>query len=169
MTKLVHPKPFSGFDASKNYLVLVSAEKIPHLVLVSKNLYYSLTYKEAELGKDAVHYLDLFERLNKTLLVFELNAEISDVKQTFSTCISADTNNTTCFVPVKRLLAPDSQAEMIFQLIPELLKNKRINNCYHLRLENYLTDTGGFELRTYTKEMIFLYIQQLKDKDARRK
>ena len=169
MNKQIFPKPFKGFESSKTYLVLVSAEKIPHLVLVSEEKYYSLTYKEAELEKDAKHYLELLERLNKTVLFFELAESLGNVRATFSNYLSANTKDTTCFVPVKQLLAPSSKAEMIFQLIPELIDNKKIADCFHLRLNNYLSETGEFTLRTYTKEMIFLYIQQLKDKDARRK
>ena len=141
MSKVFFPKPFSGFEDSKNYLVLVSPEKIPHLVLVTHNKYYSLTYKEAELGKDAGRYLDLLKRLNKAMLVFDLHADLSKI----------------------------DVAEMIFELIPELNANKLIGNCYHLRLENFLSESGEFELRTYTKEMIFSYIQQLKEKDVSRR
>lgn len=169
MSKVFFPKPFSGFEDSKNYLVLVSPEKIPHLVLVTQNNYYSLTYKEAELGKDAGRYLDLLKRLNKAMLVFELHADLSKIDAAFANYIAADSANTTCFVPIKSLIAPESKAEMIFELIPELNANKLIGNCYHLRLEKFLSISGEFELRTYTKEMIFSYIQQLKDKDVSRR
>lgn len=169
MAKVIVPEEFRTLENDKSYLVLIHPETIPHLALIVNNKYYSLTYLEAEIGLDAPQLLTKLIRANKKLLLLELKQNITQVAKVFAQFESVDTSRTSCFIPVKQLLIPNSQAEMVHQLIPELYEAQFIAKSYHKNLENLLNKNGDFELRSYTKEMIFSYIQALKNNHARRK
>ena len=146
------------------YLVLVSPEKIPHLVYLHDGRYYSLTYRGVELSFSFLPYLEKLLRTQKKLIFLELNVKGQEPFKVFSEFEEAGYQNTTCLDPVKSLILPQSQAKMIFELIPELYENKLIKAANHVGLDDLLDEKGNFELNQYSREEVINYIQLLKDR-----
>lgn len=169
MPKVIQPKKFVELDSTSSYLLLISPESIPHLLFIQNNAYFSLTTKESVIGNDFTGYLKQLIRLKKKLIFIELNSNPPNVKDVFEHYVTVDTDNITCFTPIKNILLPKSKAEMIHQLIPELYENHLIKASYYFGLEKELDNLGDFKLSEYSKEMIFSYIQQFKETDAERK
>ena len=103
---------------------------------------------------------------SKKIILLEVNKNLQDAESVFGRFKSVDTSKTSCFMPVKSILMPSSDSEMIHELIPELYEAQLIGDSFQLNLENLLNKSGNFELRKYSKEMIFSYIQALKNRDA---
>jgi len=166
MAEVLAPKKFVDLDPTKNYLILIHPQTIPHLGLIVQGKYYSLTFKEAEIGLDAEQLLSKLKRAQKKVILLEIQKELKNTAAVFSQYDSVDTSKTSCFVPLKTVVLPSSRSEMVHQLIPELYDAQLIGDSYQINLENLLNNSGNFELRSYTKEMIFSYIQALKNRDA---
>ena len=160
---------FNKIDSTACYILLINPEKIPHLVYIQKGKYYSLTFKDSIIGEPFQPYFKKLVRLKKKMIFLKLNLNNRNASEEFNKYGSADSSNVTCFVPIKDLLLPDSQAEMIHELIPELYLNNIIQEASHLNIGTELNSSGDFPLSVYTKKMIFSYIQHLKIKDASRK
>jgi hypothetical protein len=169
MPKVIQPQKFFELDKTASYLLLISPEGIPHLLFIQNNRYYSLTTKESVIGNDFTGYLKQLLRLKKKLIFLELESSPEGVNEVFEHYVTVDTNHITCFAPIKNILLPDSKAEMIHQLIPEMYENHLIKASYHVGLMDDLDDLGDFKLSEYSKDMIFSYIQQFKESDAERK
>ncbi|MCG8575902.1 MAG: hypothetical protein MI810_13525 [Flavobacteriales bacterium] len=170
MSKLFSVKPLNEIEADKSYLVLISPEQIPHLILVHKGRYFSLTYKESILGGDFTTYFDFLKRAGKKMLFIELkNSWQGDLEDAFNAYDSVNTYSVTCLHPVRDFLLPFSEAEFVFELVPELYSANLVENVFHLNLQNQLDELGDFKMNTYSKEAIYSYIQNLKEKNADRK
>ena len=128
-----------------------------------------MTTKESVIGNDFTGYLKQLLRLKKKLIFLELETNPQDVNEVFEHYITVDTKQITCFAPIKNILLPDSEAEMIYQLIPEMYENHLIKASYHVGLIDDLDNLGDFKLSEYSKDMIFSYIQPFKESDAERK
>ena len=166
MAEVVDLRLFQELDITKNYLVLIHPQTIPHLGLIVRGSYYSLTYKEAEIALNAVEFLKKLDRAKKKIILLEIKKDLKEAESVFGRFRSVDTSKTSCFMPVKSILMPSSDSEMIHELIPELYEAQLIGDSFQLNLENLLNKSGNFELRKYSKEMIFSYIQALKNRDA---
>lgn len=161
--------PFKEHDFTGIYIALINPDKIPHLIFIENGAYFTLTYNACVIGKPFLPYLQKLKRLQKKIIFLKLKGEFTSTRNEFNKFKSADTTNITCFVPIKNILKPDSNAEMIHELIPELYENQIVDEASHLNMEDDLNFQNDFPLSVYTKKMIFSYIEHLKTKDARRK
>ena len=166
MSKILRPRQLPTFKKEQAYLVLINPDKIPHLVLVDQNKYFALTYKESIIGKDFEVYFESLKRAKKKVLFVELNLSLKVAREVFQKYDVAGENS--CFVPIKEVLLPTSQASFIFQLIPELYEQNLISKAHHLNLQPDLDDLGDFKMTTYSKDDIYSYIQSLKERNAQR-
>jgi len=164
MTILTDIQPFPGVDKNLTYLVLISPESIPHLCLIHGGLYYSLTYKECEIGKDFATYLQFLVRAKRKILFVEVNSVLDNPWNVFKKYEKLADTNLTCITPIKETLLSDSKAEYVFQLIPDLYAAKKIKGVYHLNMELVFKEKNEFKLREYSKETIYSYIQALNEK-----
>ena len=168
MGKVFSVTELDAVDNAASYLLLINPDKIPHLVYIQSGKYYSLTYKESLIDLPFDHYFKKLKKLKKKMLFIELVESSSKAQEVFSNYLKADTGTTTCFVPIKDLILPNSKSEMIFELIPELYENQMIKKVSHLNLAADLDESKDFTLSVYNKDLIFSYIKALNKKDASR-
>jgi len=164
MTILTDIQPFPGVEKNSTYLVLISPESIPHLCLIHRGLYYSLTFKECEIGKDFTTYMQFLVRARRKILFVEVDQVVENPWTVFKRYEKLAGTNLTCIVPVKETIFPESKAEYIFQLIPELIATGKMKQVFHLNMEMDFKDKCEFKLREYSKETIYAYIQALNSK-----
>lgn len=168
MTKISGIKPWCELDEEATYLLLIGPHKIPHLALVSRGNYFSLTHKKVVINEPFEPYFQYLKRLAKPLLFVELTHSPANLAQLFGAYTSADTEKITCFFPVRDALLPHSAAAYIFELIPELEKEKLIHEFYQLNMSEMLDKDGAFTLSVYSKQAIFSYIEALNNKYVNR-
>lgn len=82
MTKIKGIRPIQD-SLTGDYLVLISPESIPHLLLVIKDTYYSLTHKKSVIGGPFQPYLKSLQRKKHQLLFFQLNADLTEIDLVF--------------------------------------------------------------------------------------
>lgn len=157
---------FNGAEPGKTYLLLISPEKIPHLVLVSDQKYYSLTHKKSVIGEPFETYFRFLKRSGRKMIFLELDKMDKDPKTVFSAFNQANTFSVTCLNPVKECLSPQSEAQFVYELVPELYALNLIKKAYQLNMDFELDKNGDFELVEYSREAIFSYIQELNEKYA---
>lgn len=168
MAKINDLKELDVLDMSATYLLLISPEYIPHLALVKDGKYFSLTHKKAFVNDPFEPYFNFLKRSNRKMIFIELEENVADPSFVFGNYEKATVGATTCLMPIKDCVLPESNAGFIFELVPELYLNKKIRATYHLNMENDLTDLGDFNLSEYSKEAIFSYIESLNEKYAKR-
>jgi len=169
MTQLSNVIPFPGAEKNKTYLLLISPESIPHLCLIHGGLYYSLTYKECENARDFATYLHFLVRAKRKLLFVEVDQAAQNPWAVFKKYEKLAGSGLTCLQPVKESLLENSKAEFVFELVQELQKANRIKQVYHMNMEPDFKDQDFFNLREYSKESIFTYIQALNEKHAKKR
>ena len=72
MAEVKNIAKFDRIDSKSTYLVLISPEKIPHLIIVQQNKYYSLTYKKSVIAEDFDSYLKFLKKSGKKVLLLEI-------------------------------------------------------------------------------------------------
>lgn len=169
MSKIIAIQQLDKIDPNATYILLINPEKIPHLVYIEEGKYFTLTYNESVCGENFDTYLKKLKRLKKKMIFLKLKNVRGDASSEFQQFTAADSSSITCFVPVKNCVLPESKAQMIHELIPELYENQIIESAYHLNATEILNESEEFTLSVYTKKMIFSYIQHLKKKDVSRK
>lgn len=169
MAEVRHIRPLHQFDQRATYLLLIQPQKIPHLVYIQEGKYYALTYKERLIGRDFRPYLHRLLRLGKALLFLELTVRSTRLAAVFEQYSTVDTAAISCFVPIKQIVLPQSTAQMVFELVPELYENKLIRNSWHVNLSPHLNEDGHFALSTYSREALFSYIASLKNASTQRR
>lgn len=162
MPEVRNVQPFSGINDQSTYLVLISPERIPHLVLVHHGKYYSLNYKESLIGEDFNSYLKFLRRSNKKVLFIEIVPGKSDIASIFKKYTKAESGKATCLQPINDWLLSDREISFVFELIPELYERDMILSAQHLNLEENLGKNAEFALSQYDKEDIYSYIEALK-------
>jgi hypothetical protein len=168
MTKLSNVVPFPGADKNKTYLLLISPESIPHLCIIHNGLYYSLTYKECENAKDFNQYLQFLLRAKRKMLFVEIDRIAENPWNVFKKYEKLAGSGLTCLQPVKETILENSKAEFVFELIQELQNAERITQVYQMNMEPDFKDQNSFNLREYTKDSIFTYIQALNEKHTKK-
>lgn len=161
-------KKWDEVNPESTYLMLISPQEIPHLVLVSKNAYYSLTHKKSVFDEPVQPYLKFLQRSGKSVLIAELRVEPLELSTIFKRYQKANTDEITCLLPIREALLPNSSANFVFELIPELLGQDLIGAFYQLNMDDLVNQSNDFELSTYSKEAIFSYIESLNEKYAKR-
>ncbi|MFT4602255.1 MAG: hypothetical protein ACI857_002441 [Arenicella sp.] len=169
MSEIFDLKPFEGLEIDGSYILLVHPQTIPHLIFIHHENYFSLTHKEVEFNVPIKPMMKKLCRLNKRMIFIKIKKNQFDPKPVFSKYEKVDEQLITCLYPIKELLLPDSQAEMIFELVPELYENQLIESVSQMNLTEYLDSKGNFTLNEYKKQAIFSYIEQLNKQDADRK
>lgn len=167
MSRVVNIHQYQGIDSNATYLLLINPERIPHIVLVDKETYYSLTYKGTEIG-EASGYLMALKRAGKKVLLLELSGFDKDPISIFNSYVKADTDSVTCLFPVRDYLLPGSEARFIFELIPELYKAETIQSAQQINMDEQIIEGGEFVLNTYDQQAIYNYIGHLNKRDAER-
>ncbi|MCH2234749.1 MAG: hypothetical protein MK078_10920 [Crocinitomicaceae bacterium] len=161
MYKVQEVKTLLDNEFSGQYLVLINPEKIPHLIVVKNNKYFSLTNKESIINEDFGPYLEKLKRAKRKILFIKLNDSEANLEETFRKYSSVNTDSITCLLPVKESLLKNSDAKFVFELIPELYANNLVDSVYQLNMERDLTELGDFNLNTYSLQDIFNYINHL--------
>ena len=169
MSEVIDLKPFEGLEIDGTYILLVHPQTIPHLMFIHHENYFSLTHKDVEVNLPIKPLMKKLTRLNKRMVFIKIKKMDIDPIRIFSKYEKVDDQLITCLYPIKELLLPDSKAEMIFELIPELYENGLVESASQYNLTEYLDSTGNFTLNEYKKQAIFSYIEQLNKQDAGRK
>ncbi|UKN01848.1 hypothetical protein K6119_19175 [Paracrocinitomix mangrovi] len=167
MTKIRNIKSVLPEFTSGTYLVLVNPENIPHLVLLHQGKYYSLTYEGVEVGKDFGPYFEKLKRLNKKILFVTIDGLKKDPENVFSKYLFASKEEASCLSPIKELLLEDSNANLIFELMPELYAQKMIGDTFQIGMHDLIED-GQFNMSKYSKTDVDNYIQSLRNKYVER-
>lgn len=163
-------QPLTELDKKTTYLVLISPEKIPHLAIVENDKYYSLTHKKAVIGDDFESYLRFFKQSQRKILLIEVKLELSKAKieDVFKRFSKAAVNDNTCLAPIKSYLFKESKANFVYELVPELQEKKLIGQSFHINMDEDIDESKQYQLRKYTKDDIFSYIDSLNKKYANR-
>lgn len=164
MPKVKAVQSYSELQPNKCYLVLISPGKMPHIALINKGAYYSLTYKKCIAGEHFASYLSFFKRTKRALLFLELSHLVQDPALIFKRYKCVDTEKITCLTPIKETVLKESKANFVFELIPELYEANRIVGAFQLNMDELLDDLGDFNLVEYSKSAIFDYIKTLNQK-----
>lgn len=168
MNKLTNILPFTGAERGKTYILLVSPESIPHLCLIHDGLFYSLTFKECQNALDFGQYLQFLVRAKRKMLFIELDTIENNPWTIFKKYEKLAGTGLTCIQPIKETVFNESKSEFIFELVNELKQLNKIVQVYHMNMEMDLKDSNEFNLREYTKDSIFTYIQALNEKHAKK-
>ncbi|NOQ75875.1 MAG: hypothetical protein GQ574_27970 [Crocinitomix sp.] len=168
MPKVIGLQKLDEVNPSGIYLVLISPESIPHLALVYKGKYFSLTHKKSIIGELFQPYYSFLSRANRKMIFIEINGDIENPEVKFGEYSKANLDAITCLFPIKDCLLPESKAEFVYELIPDLYLAGKINGAFHVNLEADLTDLGDFNLSIYPKKAIFSYIESLNEKYVKR-
>ncbi len=168
MYRLENINALNWINPAGSYLVLISPEAIPHLAILHKGRYFSLTHKKAHVNEDFKPYFDFLKRTGRSVLFVRLNHEMHEIQAAFEQYEKAVVGKTTCLHPIRDLLAPRSHAAYIFELLPELESKGMVAETQHINMDDLLDQKGGFELNTYDKDSIFAYIETLNEKHAKR-
>ena len=132
-----------------------------NLPVTSVTLYQK---KKAFIEQDVRPYFDFLNRSGRVLLWVEIDQVKHDPKSCFEKYACVDTEQVTCLVPLIDCVAPKSEAQFIYELIPELSEKGRINEIFQLNGDHLLDSKGNFSLREYSKSDIFDHVQELKSK-----
>jgi len=168
MTRIKNVIDWNGIQSNSTYLLLISPEKIPHLALVSKGGYFSLTHKKSIISEPFEPYLAFLERSLKRMLFVELTINPEELEDIFKQYQQVNTENITCLFPIRQAILPESKAEFVYDLIPELEENGLVKAIYHINMRDLLSENRDFELSAYSKTAIFAYIESLNHKYAKR-
>ncbi|MFT5823582.1 MAG: hypothetical protein ACI8ZM_004844 [Crocinitomix sp.] len=168
MPKVINLQKLDEVKPSSIYLVLISPEAIPHLALVHKGKYFSLTHKKSIIGELFQPYYNFLNRSNRKMIFIEIKGDIVDPAVMFAEYSKANMDAITCLLPIKDCLLPESKAEFVYELIPDLYLGGKISGAFHINLEEDLTDLGDFNLSVYPKKAIFSYIESLNEKYVKR-
>lgn len=166
MTTITKPLPFEELKVNGTYLFLINPHEIPHLVLVKDQQYFALTYKESVIGSDFQGYFNALKRTQKKMIILELQGLENAPETVFERYEQA--GEKTCFVPIKETLLPQSMTQFIYELVPDLYCASKIVQAYQMNVEKELNDSGDFEMREYSLEDIYSYIEKLKREHAKR-
>lgn len=164
MIKVKNVRALQGLNPNKSYLVLINPERIPHLVAVVNNKYFSLTNRKSVIGEDFDAYFNFLKRSNKKVLFIELNDTSGNIDEAFKQYSKVDSKHTTCLEPIKKWLQVDENVDFVFNLIPLLQGENRISAVWHFNMEEELDKLGDFKLSQYSKEDIYSYIDKLNKK-----
>lgn len=168
MTKIKQVKRFIKLDTQGTYVLLISPEHIPHVVLIHAGEYYSLTHKKAILAAPFDAYFSFLKRTKRKMLFLKLDGYFMAPQKAFEVYDKATEDRVTCLNPVRDCVMPNSRASFIYELIPELYDAGKIEEALQVNMDDDLLDSTDFTLSTYTKEAIFSYIQSLNQKYAKR-
>ncbi len=164
MTKIKSVQALKELNQNNTYLLLISPESIPHLVLVDKGKYYSLTNRKSVIGEDFKSYFEFLKRSKRKVLFIELSVDATEIESNFKKYQKVNSGDITCLQPIKDWLNAPEEIQFVFALIPWLQENNIIMNSYHLHMEDILDNLGDFKLSEYTKEDIYSYIDRLNKK-----
>jgi len=168
MAKIQGIKKLGKLNLSSTYILLISPEYIPHLALVTKGKYFSLTHKKAFMNESFDPYFKFLRRSKRKMLFIELEGDLLDPEDVFSRYEKASVGSTTCLLPVRECVLPRSKAGFIFELVPDLYEGGKIKGAYQVNMDDDINDLGEFNLTVYDKEAIFSYIESLNEKYAKR-
>lgn len=161
--KPVAPEVF----ANGSWLLLLKPEAVPpHLALTHSGRWYSVTYKEVELGISASDCLARLARRTVPMVGFELGLEIQPHK-TFTRAKSL-IGNSTCLDAIKATLANAGvqhilDAESIHQVVPQLIGQQLVGRTVGCHLPREVEAT----LPAYTRADVLEAIRQLKNRKPR--
>ena len=168
MYKVAGVKSLNWLNPSANYLILINPEKIPHLGLIKKGHYYSLTYKKTQLKEPFKPYFNFLKRSGRAMLFLEIKTDLDEVEEVFERYEKAVVGKTTCLHPIRETILPSSQANFIYELLPELEQIEVIGQAFHVNMDDLLDENLDFTLSTYDKNSIYSYIETLNEKHAKR-
>jgi len=151
------------------WLILFNPQnKPPHLGLIHNGRYYSLAYGAFICGQQAESIYRGTVKKQIPLAFFELKVpgeQVADLLADIFDPVQKIEEQWTCFQPIKRVveqsLSTSLKAEMVFELIPELMANKGIGRMVQWHLDPWLDAAGNFELSEYTKAEIYAVIENL--------
>ena len=161
MPRLNSVRSLTQYSESSTYLLLISPEKIPHLVIVRNGKYYSLTHKKSIVACDFGPYFIFLKNSGRKVLFVELNTNEDGPKKAFEKYEKVNTENISCLDPIKEWLLPNEQIEYVFELIPTLYEKNRIIGVQQINMDDDLDGGQNFLLSKYSKKDIFSYIEEL--------
>lgn len=164
MAKVKSVQPLIKLSDQGTYLVLISPETIPHLVVVRNGKYYSLTNKKSVIGEDFNPYLAFLKRSNRKVLFLELDVINGDIKNSYESYQKVNSKDTTCLSPIKDWLSIEESIQFVYELIPMLYLKEMIKETYHINMGDIIVEGGDFVLSQYSKADIYSYIDKLNRK-----
>ncbi|MEO6883163.1 MAG: hypothetical protein ABI199_03960 [Bacteroidia bacterium] len=166
------------FPATENFflndvfLVIINATKIPpHLALALNGKLFSLSVKGISMDGEIGSFIKLIHQKRIETLFVKLTVPtlftMEQLREEIKKCLlvhpKVDVENATCLTPIKDFCGSIYQLEtkkinFVFDLLPELEKQKKIQNTYHFNLEKHLVN-NTFTLKKYTMHDIYESIQ----------
>ena len=153
----------SGF-----HLILFHVNRVPpHLGIVCKQKYYSLTASECQIGIDFDPIWRLIRSKKIETIVIKIDSASSQefISAAYQSYEVAKPNQYTCLSPIKDYfneyhhISPEG-IQFVFDLIPKLYESNLIDEVRQINLTSE-SNEFSFELLTYTMSEINSRIQEL--------
>ena len=153
----------SGF-----HLILFHVNRVPpHLGIVYKQKYYSLTASECQIGIDFDPIWRLIRSKKIETIVIKIDSVPSQefISAAYQSYEVAKPNQYTCLSPIKDYFNEHHQIspegiQFVFDLIPILYESNLIDEVRQINLTSE-SNEFSFELLTYTMSEIYSRIQEL--------
>ena len=153
----------SGF-----HLILFHVNRVPpHLGIVYRQKYYSLTASECQIGIDFDPIWRLIRSKKIETIVIKIDSAPSQefISAAYQSYEVAKPNQYTCLSPIKDYfneyhhISPEG-IQFVFDLIPKLYESNLIDEVRQINLTSE-SNQFSFELLTYTMSEIYSRIQEL--------
>lgn len=163
-------KSFEQFEIDKTYLIMFHVDKVPpHLGMVVREKYYSITIKETEIGVNCQTITNLIKRKRIPTLILEIEDSIKNIESFYTKYLSLNEEVVSCLMPIKEYFASqynfDKNAiEVVFDLLEKLEIEQKLGNIFQLNLNRMINENGEFVMLKYNFEDIENHINTLKQK-----
>ncbi len=151
--------PLAELKTNTSYITVQALDNIPpHISLISKGKYNSVSAKKVTIGKDASIIISKINRSKIPTLFVALKTTIQDVitSRSFDK-IAPLTKGASCLQPIltacKESGIATNESSFIFELIPYLIAIDEVQNIFHLNCESILNNKSLY-LNTYGKKEI---------------
>lgn len=150
------------------HLILFHVNRVPpHLGIVYKQKYYSLTASECQIGIDFDPIWRLIRSKKIETIVIKIDSASSQefISAAYQSYEVAKPNQYTCLSPIKDYfneyhhISPEG-IQFVFDLIPKLYESNLIDEVRQINLTSE-SNQFSFELLTYTMSEIYSRIQEL--------
>lgn len=138
------------------FLILLYATRIPpHLLVSIHGKIFTLSVKGATVNSELDALLKLIRRKNIDTLFIKLTLPsvftLSQLQEEICKCMlaypRADIGIATCLTPIRDFCGTiyhtgTKNIHLIFDLLSKLEEKNAVNGCYHINLENYLSQNS---------------------------
>lgn len=160
---------WGSLNPKSMYLTLINIDSPPpHIALINKQIYFSLSTKGVKTNIDAEQRLVSLKRKGQCTLLLELTCDIPnrlifDIFEQYPSLSESES----CLNPIKEVLELNridcSNAKYAFDIIELLLQKQFIRNQYHINCDTIIFDQSLF-IAKYDQNTIDRHIRKLTPK-----